>query len=300
MTGHRLLAILAALGGAACSDVLDPFRASAETHGLRVHAISTQLIEGSETLLQPTRGYTLLGEGQVEFVSRRPQVVRVEGFRLIGIAPGMAWIVGREGRSIDSVQVTVRFSNLGTEQVGIRIGDAPASFRIHSAAMLTEYLFRSPVSDPIHGWGTTIAATTGSVTPGCCSVAGDTVLWVNFQSVPAVGDRLMTGSNIVIDQDIRQYGPDDIKLIIRDADGHQRFLLPVRETTLRIDVYAPPSAGVDGTIAGILTFEAASFRRVVSRDGSVTVTPASDRTVLVHAEFRSTLVYRYLEFGDGP
>jgi hypothetical protein len=260
---------------------------------LRIVAPSSELAQGSDLELRAVAGGIEVAPAAVEWLSRDPSTVTVRDGVAHGVFPGIAWVLAIRRNAVDSMRLTVHFSDLAGDETGIRNGNQLV--RLGGVGLLTKVTGSSVT------WQTSILASSGALVefPNgvCCQVLGDTLLQVSFGGQPAVGARTLIAPDVRIEQRLenqllQRRGPDDLLLMVRDGDFRMRFYMPVRESTLEILAVTLPTETTGGRIRGRLSFEAAGVFQVYDRVGNSTYTPIGDTTTHIYAEFDSPMRFQ--------
>ena len=284
----RRPALLLVVAAAACAN--DLVGTGAE---LRIFSNTPpELGVGTQLELHAAVGARVLRATEVEWLSRDPTTATVQDGLVRGVAPGLAYVVAVRGSAVDSIRVSVRFSDLGAGQAGIRTGSD--LLRLTGGGWLTQS------TTDITRYYTTVMASSGGVveTPlgQCCSVLGDTILQINFVGKPALGVRTMLPANV----EIRNFttdvlfhtGDDDMLLIVRQDGSHMQFFFPVRPMSLEFTDVKDATPNTPGRVRGRLSFEAAGILETRDSHGTATYSPIGDRTTRIYAEFDTPLTFR--------
>lgn len=285
----KRLALVLALGSAACANDLVGTGAQ-----LRIFSnAAPELNVGAQLELHVAVGARVLRSTEVEWLSRDPTTATVRDGVVRGIAPGLAYVVAVRGDAMDSIRVSVSFSDLAAGQAGVRSG--ADLLRLTGGAWLTQNTLDASK------FYTAIIAGSGGVTETplgqCCVVLGDTILQVNFVGRPALGVRTMIPPRVEImnftTQVLYHTGDDDMLLMVRRDDFHMQFFLPVRPMSLEITAMTDVTPDTPGHLRGRLSFEAAGILQTLDNHGNATYSPIGDRTTRIYAEFDTPLALRY-------
>ena len=278
---------LALLAAAACSDGTGP------TGGLEAIAGTTELLEGRSTTLTVTLDGQPVAPENVQWLSRNPFTVDIQGTTAHARTPGITWLVARVGNLMDSVRVGVRFTGLGANRVGVLIaggGEIDQRFSLGGASLLFEL--------PSTRRHTMVHASAGR-SPNAREgdlFASDTVVSLRLDGTPQTGLRSLppmvvqemenggfffTGSEGLI-----------MHMIQREPEFSITYYVAVNDSPLEFTtVELPPEAGVDhGTLAGRIAFEAAGFRVVYPAPPALPrVEQVGSSTVRIYVEFATDL-----------
>jgi hypothetical protein len=286
-TVRALMTASSLLMAAGCaSDLVGPAAA------LRVVTASApELAVGGQLRLDASVGGTRLLPAQVEWLSRDPSTLTVRDGIVRGISPGSAYVLAIRRTAVDSIRLTVVFSDLAAGQAGVRSGND--LLRLTGAAWLTQS------TADASAYYTTIIASSGGIadtpTGGCCIVQGDTTLQLNFVGRLQLGARTLLPPDVRIETGLTNIlfhtGADDVLLMVRDGGFRMRFYFPVRPALLEVLVLDDASATKVGRVRGRLSFEAAGILEEHD-NGKVTYAPIGNRTTKIYAEFDTPLNFR--------
>jgi hypothetical protein len=284
-TTCMVMAAAVVLAGCVGNDGVGP-----KPGALAINGGSAELVEGKTIALSVTASGATINPNAVSWTSRDPSTVTVDGGVVRGVAAGPAWVVARQGEAVDSLQVTVRFSNLAPDGAAIRLlGSATAPMRLRGAGMMTQ-----TIGQPISR--TVLNASNKDVKDHIGDAWwGDTTLMIASMKPLVEGSLKIAAFKVTTDQGFGWGGGNGVILRIREGSSKFKFYVAVDSSPVVIRASSfPAEPGLTpGLITGSVTFEAAGIQFDVNDKGEQVLTPIGTTTTTVYAEF-STPVWHVL------
>lgn len=279
-----LSSLALAIGVAACGDTGGPL---AEPAALAIRMPSADLVPGMSVPLVATLG-GVVDRSEVTWTSRDSSTLAIRSGAALARLPGETYLVATDGPSTDSVHVVVHFAGLAADEIGLRIGSGPTASTTTLKGVTvaiedfadTTYFSRIVASSRPAGIGPT----------GGTVLAGDTVLFVRFDTRPAVGPMTVAPFTFVKGQRAPLVGDAGVALEILDST-RTRYFVAVKPTTVDVTsltISPAPSSSAVGAIRGHVSFEAASL---AVANTTLAVTPLGDQTVTIFAEFATPVTH---------
>ncbi len=256
---------------------------------LVLSATSTDLMEGGSVSLRVQVDGRDADARDVQWTSRDPSTLTVDGMTARGLAPGVTYLVARVGGLTDSLRLAVRFSGLGPNRVGVRLaGDVQQQTTLGGAALQWEDATRIASS--------LVFATAGRRDPTDSDpFAGDTALTIHFPGAMSLGTSTLAAMQVRQDPasgGLEFIGGAGVILRILDPDGSVRFYVAVNASQVEITSLAPPDelGSLPGSVSGRVWFEAAGLRwRPNPSAPGMILEPIGNTTVQLYMEFNSQL-----------
>lgn len=256
---------------------------------LVLSATSTELVEGGSVSLRVQVDGHEADARDVQWTSRDPSTLSVDGMTARGVAPGVAYLVARVGGLTDSLRLAVRFSGLGPNSIGVRLaGDVQQRTTLAGAALQWE--------TPSRILSSMIFATAGRHDPNDGDpFAGDTALMIDFPGAISLGTSSLPAKQVREEPaggGLQFIGNAGVILRILDPDGSVRFYVAVNNSQVEITSLSPPDefGNLPGAVSGRVWFEAAGLRwRPNPSAPGMILEPIGTTTVQLYMEFNSQL-----------
>ena len=275
---------VAALAASACSDT-----GTGPGSVLTIGAPSTDLVEGERMALSVRVGGQPVAAGLVTWTSRDPSTVTVSDGVAHAVAPGVAYVVASSGHARDSVRLTVHFRQIDANSIAIRIAGEPSAGQMQLGGRTLQYKVLGTTFE-----AASIHASNVPLGPDPDPWSGDTTIIIALNSGLTLGERAVKPPTIVTTPRVGvNLNSGGVFMRVLQPDLVQHLYVAVTDSRLQVSSVAlPPEPGRElGAVRGSVSFEAAPLKLEVLEGGGQRVTPLSDTTVFVFAEFVTPVEY---------